>query len=136
MSKKIKFLSVDQVLFIHDQAVKRFGGSFGVRDLGLIESAIGRPQSSFGGQYLYENIFDMAAALLQSLLKNHPFVDGNKRTALTSAGIFLKKNGWNLINSHDEEVEFAVSVDNEHLSIDQISSWLKEHSKKASVHQK
>lgn len=128
MSKKIKFLSVDQVLFIHDQAVRRFGGSFGVRDLGLIESAIGRPQATFGGQYLYENIFDMAAALLQSLLKNHPFVDGNKRTSLTSAAMFLKSNGYKMKNSHQEEVEFAVAVDNEHLSIEQISQWLKEHS--------
>jgi len=127
VSKKIKFLSIDQVLFIHDQAVKRFGGSFGVRDLGLIESAIGRPQATFGSQYLYENIFDMAGALLQSLLKNHPFVDGNKRTALTSAGMFLKLNGYKLENSHQEEVEFAVTVDNKNLSIEQISGWLKEH---------
>lgn len=118
---KIKFLSIAQVLAIHDLMIKRFGGSFGIRDLGLAKSAVERPNKS---------IFEKGAALLQSLLKNHPFVDGNKRTALTAAGIFLKKNGWNLINSHDEEVEFAISVDNEHLSIEQISKWLKEHSVK------
>ncbi|TSC65882.1 MAG: death on curing protein [Microgenomates group bacterium Gr01-1014_80] len=135
MKTSTKYLTVAQVLFIHDQMIKRFGGSFGVRDLGLIESAVFRPQASFGGQDLYENIFDKAAALLQSLLKNHPFVDGNKRTALTSAGLFLKMNGWKLKNTHDEEVEFAVDVDNKQLPIEQISKWLnpdligvKEHS--------
>lgn len=128
--KKIKFLSPQQVLFIHNRAVKRFGGAFGIRDLGLIESAVARPQSGFGGEYLYKNIYDMAAALLQSILKNHPFIDGNKRTALSSTAIFLKVNGYKLINNHQEEVEFAVSVDNSNLTLEQISAWLKQHSKK------
>ena len=140
--KKIKFLSVARVLAIHDLMVKRFGGSFGVRDLGLIESAVARPQSGFGGEYLYKqslraealkNIYDMAAALLQSLLKNHPFVDGNKRTALTSTAIFLKLNNIDLKNYHEEEVVFAVSVDNNHLSLEEISSWLKEHTEKGRI---
>ena len=122
---KFNYLSTTQVLAIHDQMVKRFGGSFGVRDLGLVESAVARPEASFDGNDLYETIFDKAAALLQSLLKNHPFVDGNKRTALTSAGIFLKMNGWRLINNHEEEVEFAVSVDNSNLSQEEIARWLK-----------
>lgn len=125
---KIKFVSVSEVLFIHDQMVKRFGGSQGIRDLGLIESAVARPQATFGGEYLYITIFDKAAAILQSLLKNHPFVDGNKRTALTAAGVFLKRNGWKLTNTHKEELEFAVEVDNKHLTIEQISKWLKDHS--------
>jgi death-on-curing protein len=109
--------------------IKHFGGLPGVRDLGLIESAIGRPQATFDSDDLYKTIFDKAAALLQSLLKNHPFVDGNKRTALTSAGIFLKLNGCKLINEHDNEVSFALKVDNEHLTIEQISKWLEKHSK-------
>ncbi len=67
---------------------------------------------------------------MQSLLKNHPFVDGNKRTALSSAGIFLKMNGYFLKNYHAEEVEFGVNVDNKHLSIEEISVWLKTHSNK------
>ncbi len=130
--KKTKYLSIAQVLFIHDQAVKRFGGSLGVRDLGLVESAVARPKASFDRQDLYQTIFDKAAALLQSLLKNHPFVDGNKRTALTCAGVFLKINGWNLQNEHQDEVVFAIKVDNEHLSVEQISKWLKDHSVKLS----
>lgn len=132
MKSKIIFLTTSQVLFIHDQMVKRFGGSLGVRDLGLVESAVARPMSTFGGKYLYSSIFDKAAALLQSLLKNHPFVDGNKRTALTSAGIFLKKNGHKLVNNHKEEIDFAVKVDNGNLTVEQISKWLKDHSVKIS----
>lgn len=109
--------------------IKRFGGLPGVRDLELIESAIGRPQATFDGDNLHKTIFDKAAALLQSLLKNHPFVDGNKRTALTSAGIFLKLNGYQLINNHDKEVNFALKIDNKHQSIEQIAEWLEKHSK-------
>lgn len=108
--------------------VKLFGGSFGVRDIGLVESAVARPGATVDGQDLYTNIFDKAAALLQSLLKNHPFVDGNKRTALTAAGLFLKMNGWKLINNHEKEVEFGVKTDNADLTLEQISKWLKDHS--------
>lgn len=129
-SSKIKYLSVPKVLYIHDRMVKLFGGSQGVRDLGLLESAVYRPQSSFDGKDLYVGIFNQGAALLQSLLKNHPFIDGNKRTALSSAGIFLKINGYNLINAHGEEVRFAIRVDNEHLSLPEIAKWLKKHSRK------
>lgn len=111
--------------------VKRFGGLFGIRDLGLIESAVARPQATFGGEYLYKSIFDQAAALLQSLLKNHPFIDGNKRTALTSTGLFLKMNSWELENTHKEEIEFAVKVENQNLTLEQISRWLKDHSVKS-----
>ncbi len=131
-AKKIVFLTINQVLFIHDQMVKRFGGSHGIRDIGLIESAVARPQATFGGKHLYSSLFDKAAALLQSLLKNHPFVDGNKRTALVSAGVFLKKNGYKLINNHKQEIEFAIRVDNGNLTVEQISKWLKEHSVKIS----
>lgn len=128
--QKVKFITVTRVLAIHSYAVKRYGGSEGIRDLGLIESAVARPQSGFGGKYLYENIFDMAAAILQSLLKNHPFVDGNKRTALFSTGIFLELNGWELKGTNPEAVEFAVKVDNSNLSLEQISEWLRENSEK------
>lgn len=127
-SSKLKFITVTRVLVIHSYAVKRYGGSQGIRDLGLIESAVARPQSGFGGEYLYKNIFDMAASLLQSLLKNHPFVDGNKRTALFSTGLFLKLNGHKLKNTHEEEVEFAVKVDSQNLTLEEISTWLKKNS--------
>lgn len=126
----MKYLTPQDILYIHDQMVKSFGGSHGVRDLGLVESACFRPQATFDGKDLYEDIFTKAAALLQSLLKNHPFVDGNKRTSMTSTGLFLKINGYRLINVHKEEVEFVLKVDNAHLLIEEISSWLKHHSEK------
>ncbi|MBI3093135.1 MAG: type II toxin-antitoxin system death-on-curing family toxin, partial [Candidatus Levybacteria bacterium] len=88
--------------------VKRFGGSLGIRDIGLVESAGARPQVTFDGKHLYISTFDKAAALLQSLLKNHPFIDGNKRTALTSVGLFLKMNGYKLVNAGEEEIEFGI----------------------------
>jgi len=125
----LKYLSPHQVLAIHDQIIKRFGGSHGLRDLGLLDSAVMRPQATYGGQELYSDIFSKGAALLQSLLKNHPFVDGNKRTALSSAGIFLRMNDVQLSNYHEEEVEFAVNVDNKNLSLEEIATWLKTHSK-------
>lgn len=128
MPKKVTYLSPAQILAIHSLMIKRFGGSEGVRDLGLLESAAGRPAASFDGQDLYPTIFDKAAALLQSLLKNHPFIDGNKRTALASSAIFLQFNGWRLTNSHQEEIDFALAVDNGRLEVREISTWLKKHS--------
>lgn len=126
----MKYLTTQQVLLIHSRAIKRFGGSGGIRDISLIESAVARPRASFGGKDLYKNIFDKSAALLQSLLKNHAFVGGNKRTALASAGIFLRINGYKLINTHKQEVAFAIKVDNQNLTFKQIASWLRKNSKK------
>ncbi len=128
-SNKIIYLSVTHALVIHDQMIKRFGGLSGIRDLGLLQSAIGRPQATFDGDDLYKTIFGKVAALLQSLLKNHPFLDGNKRTALTMAGMFLKLNGYQLENDHDNEVSFTLKVANEDLAIEQITEWLEKHSK-------
>lgn len=128
--KKYKYLTLVQVLAVHDQMIKRFGGSHGVRDIGLVESAVARPRATFGGEDLYTDVFSKAAALLQSLLKNHPFTDGNKRTALSSAGIFLKMNGYILINTHEEEVKFSLKVDNQRLSVEEITAWLKKNSKR------
>lgn len=128
MSKITFYLSITQILAIHDRMIKRFGGLAGIRDLSLAESAVGRPQSTFDGKDLYESIFQKAAALLQSLLENHPFVDGNKRTALTSTGVFLELNGYILLNFHVEEVEFAIQVDKESLTIEEITKWLHDHS--------
>lgn len=126
----MNYLTTQQVLLIHSRSIKRFGGSSGIRDIGLIEGAVARPQASFSGKDLYKNIFSKSAALLQSLLKNHAFVDGNKRTALASAGIFLKINGHKLTNTHKQEVAFAIKVDNQNLTLKQIADWLKKNSKK------
>ncbi len=112
-------------------AVDETGGSHGLRDLGLLESAVARPQSSFAGQDLYPDIFLKTGALIHSLLKNHAFVDGNKRTSMFSAMTFLELNGY-LFNARQKEVvNFALKVENEKLSVEEIAKWLKEHTKKS-----
>lgn len=86
------FLSLDEVLEIHGVLIKRFGGPEGVRDLGLLESALYRPQSGY-----YKDLSEMAAAMFESLIKNHPFVDGNKRVAFFATDIFLRMNGYKFV---------------------------------------
>lgn len=124
------YISLDEVLAIHDDMVERYGGSFGIRDLGLIQSAIARPQATFGGMDLYPTIIDKAAALFHSLIFNHAFADGNKRTALTSTARFLHLNGYELAAIEQELIDFPLRVENNHLDIDEISKWLKMHVKK------
>ena len=87
----VQFLSLDEVLAIHERVIEKFGGAPGIRDRGLLESALYRPQSGY-----YETLEEMAAALFESLLINHPFVDGNKRVAFFSTDVFLRLNGWKL----------------------------------------
>lgn len=128
--KNTKYLTLDVVLAIHDDMVERYGGSFGIRDLGLIQSAIARPQASFGGEDLYPTIIDKAAALFHSLIFNHAFTDGNKRTSLTSTARFLYINGYELTANKQELIDFPLKVENKHLDIDQIANWLQEHTRK------
>jgi len=100
--------------------------------LGMLQAAIGRPFATFGGDDLYADIFLKAGALVQSIVKNHPFIDGNKRTAFVSAVALLKASGWHLKLSQDEVVQFMVRVANENLSVDEIAKWLKKNCKKGS----
>jgi death-on-curing protein len=87
------FLDVEDVADIHDLMIEEFGGSQGLRDVGLLESAVMQARVSFGGQFLHSDLFRMAAAYLFHIIKNHPFIDGNKRTGLGSALSFLDRNG-------------------------------------------
>lgn len=88
------FLSREDVEEIHAYQTRVFGGSPGLRDSGLLESAVATPQSSFGGKFLYADVFEMAAAYMVSIIGNHPFLDGNKRTGAMSAAVFLEVNGY------------------------------------------
>ena len=88
-NSKFEFLTVDDVLAIAADQVERYGGAFGVRDFGLLESAVSAPLATFGGEYLYRDLCEFASAYLFSLAKNHPFVDGNKRTATAAALVFF-----------------------------------------------
>lgn len=90
-SDSVQHLSVDEVLAIHQRLLEKFGGPHGVRDPGLLESALYRPRTGY-----YRDLAEMAAALFESLIMNHPFLDGNKRVAFFATDVFLRLNGWKL----------------------------------------
>ena len=104
-SDEILYLTVEEALALHDALLERFGGAPGVRDLGLLESALYRPRSGY-----YQDVAEMAAALFESLLLNHPFVDGNKRVAFFATDVFLRLNGWKLIVEGNEAHAFLMSL--------------------------
>lgn len=104
---EILFLSLDEVLAIHEWQIRKFGGSHGLRDRTLLESAVFTPRSTFDGEYLHADIIEMAAAYLFHLVENHPFIDGNKRVGAMSAAVFLDTNGYEL-TTNDEEFTAAV----------------------------
>jgi death-on-curing protein len=87
------FLTLDEILSLHEDQIRRHGGSTGVRDLGLLQSAIGTVTATFDGSFLHETLFEMAAAYLFHISRNHPFIDGNKRTAIAAALTFMEMNG-------------------------------------------
>lgn len=104
------FLTVEEVLEIHRQQVEHYGGIDGVRDLAGLESAVATPRATFGGEYLHTSIPAMAAAYLFHLCQNHPFLDGNKRTAANAAITFLYINDWDLALDEDQLVAFVLAV--------------------------
>ena len=87
------FLETQDVLMLHTDQMDLYGGEHGVRDFGLLESAVAQPRATFGGAFLHTDLFEMAAAYLFHIVQNHPFVDGNKRTGLIAALVFLDRNG-------------------------------------------
>ena len=104
------FLDLEDALQIHEHQIEVYGGSHGVRDLGLLQSALAMPKAMFGGQYLHEDLFEMASAYLYHIVQNHPFIDGNKRAGLAVALTFLKSNGVTLAVGHNELTEFVYAV--------------------------
>jgi death-on-curing protein len=123
-----RYLSPEQVLFIHSRLIAETGGSHGVRDLSMLLSALGRPTASFDGNELYADVHSKAAALMDSLIRNHPFVDGNKRTAMTCAGLFLRMNGYNLVVEPSEMVTFTIACAQSIHSLAEITGWLRKYS--------
>ena len=123
----MKYLTPENVIQIHYEIVEATGGSQGLRDLGLLESAVMRPQQTFAGKDLYPTLEVKAAALVHSLLLNHMFVDGNKRTATISMIEFLIFNKRKFTATNKEIVDFALWVENEKPKLEEISSWIKKH---------
>lgn len=123
------YLTVEEVLYIHFRAIDRFGGLHGLRDIGGLESAVLRPQTTVFGQDAYPALHEKVAAMVHSLALNHPFYDGNKRTAFVAMGLFLRLNGFILIGTHQEIENFTVRVAEEHLSVESIAHWLTKHTR-------
>ena len=121
----MRYLTAEQVLFIHARLIAETGGEHGVRDLGMLLSAVARPQASFDQADLYPDVFTKAAALLESLIGNHPFVDGNKRTGISAAGLFLRQNGYRLSASNQELETFTLRVAQGGASQEEAAAWFR-----------
>ncbi len=121
-NKLIQHLTVDEVIETHIILIDHFGGAPGVRDLGLLESALYRPRTGY-----YRDIAEMAAALFESLLMNHPFIDGNKRVAFFATDVFLRLNGWKLKVESKEGHEFLIGLlDRGACDYDHLLPWIRE----------
>jgi death-on-curing protein len=103
-----EFLTVENVLALHQRQLERFGGGSGVRDLGLLQSAVAQPQATFDGEFVHDGLFEMAGAYLFHVVSNHPFVDGNKRTGLLAALTFFQLNGVRI--SHESEALYQLTM--------------------------
>lgn len=126
----IKFLDKKAILAFHQDQIETYGGSSGTRDEGLLDSALAQAKASFDGEYVHENIFEMAAAYGYHICQNHPFYDGNKRTALIAMYTFLYVNGYRL--KADKKSLFAIVIDlaNGKVEKKELAEYLKKHSVK------
>lgn len=124
----MKSLTLEQLLELHVLVIQETGGSQGLRDLGRLESAIATQTQSVFGEELYTTLYEKAAALIRSIIADHPFVDGNKRTAMLTGLTFLRENGLQFIAQQGEIEDFAVKIATDHLDIPTIAAWLDQHS--------
>lgn len=121
MPASVLFLTTDEVLAIHARLLREFGGPPGVRDMGLLESALYRPRSGY-----YADLAEMATALFESLLMNHPFVDGNKRVAFFATDVLLRLNGWRLEVEADSAHDFLIGLlDEQQCDFERLLPWVR-----------
>ena len=125
----MKYLHPKQALYLYQQIIQQSGGTIGLRDEGLLESAVYRPQASFGGQDLYPDLFSKAAALGHSIISNHPFVDGNKRIGFEAIRLMLRLNGYDIHASLEVKFDFVIEIAKGKLAEPAIAGWLKRHSR-------
>ena len=122
------FLELDEVLALHADQIRRYGGRPGLRDLGLLQSALATPKASFDGAYLHTTVFEMAAAYLFHIVQNHPFVDGNKRVGLMAAVVFVALNDLRLDADPDDLVSLVMGVATGRASKAEVTVFLQAHS--------
>jgi len=123
----MRFLTLDEVLELHRLAIERTGGSAGIRDRGLLESALAQPEMTFEGQDMYPTLADKAAALGHSLVMNHPFVDGNKRVGHAAMETLLVLNGFEIVADVDEQERVVLGVAAGTLGREGFTSWVRSH---------
>lgn len=124
-----KYISLEEILRLHFQVVKDFGGSHVVIDEGRLGSVVEAPKQIVFGEEQNASLSKKAAVYLRNIIGDHPFSDGNKRTAVTVCGIFLARNGRRLTASASDLEDFTIRVTTDHLKIDEIASWLDSHSR-------
>lgn len=123
--KNFTFLSLEDVLEIHKNQIELYGGTNEMRSTELLQSALAQPQAGFAGQYLHSTIYEMAAAYAFHICQNHPFVDGNKRTALTSSLVFLEFNGITILDPENKLIDLMLGVSQGKISKQEIANFLK-----------
>lgn len=121
-----EYLSIAQVLHLHALQTARFGGSRRLRDRGALEAAVARPQATFGGEDLYEDVAAKAAALAHSVIQNHPFLDGNKRVGAMAMELFLLVNGHALRASDDDLEDVVLAVARDGLAAEALAIWIRQ----------
>jgi death-on-curing protein len=122
-------IPIKEVEHLHRILIDSFGGSHGIRDKAALESAIARPFQTFDGKELYPSVLEKAASLIESILINHPFIDGNKRTGYTLLRLFLIQNEIDIIASQDNKYEFVIDIASGTLKYEGIVSWLSSNTK-------
>jgi len=127
----MQYFDLEALLLLHFKIIEDFGGSHGIRDTGRLESIVAAPAQEVFGQALYKTVYEKAAVYIKNIVADHPFVDGNKRTAITAGSIFLQRHGYVMTATSKELEDFAVQVATDHLKIDEIAAWLKAHAKKS-----
>ena len=127
-----RFIPAGRVLTIHADLLQRYGGEPGLRDPGLLESALAQPRMTAGGREIHKTLFDKAAAYGFHVCNNHPFIDGNKRVAFVLMDVFLQRNGWEIISSEAEAYTMMISLASGKLSKAQLGIWLKGHTARRS----
>lgn len=124
---KPRFLTLDEVLALHDDQIRRYGGSSSVRNIGLLQSAMGGAAATFGGAFLHDTLFEMSAAILYGICRNHPFVDGNKRTAVAAALTFLEMNGVEIDADEDDFYALVIGVAEGRVTRSGVAVFLADH---------
>lgn len=126
----MNYLSLEEILILHEYQIEKFGGASGIRDIKLLESAVLRPQTVFDGKELYKSVFQKAAVLAISIIRNHPFADGNKRTGMHAALTFLELNGYEPTFRNKELVKLGLDVANKKADVEPLSKVFRNKTKR------